>query len=35
MVEPKSLDKYITYANGRSADDFVNKTHEKIYQDSI
>lgn len=35
MVEPKSLDKYIIYANGRSADDFVNQTHEKIYQESI
>ena len=35
MVEPKSLDKYILYENGRSANDFVNLTHDKVYQDSI
>jgi|LauGreDrversion4_2_1035121.scaffolds.fasta_scaffold143743_1 hypothetical protein len=35
MVEPKPLDKYITYKNGRSADDFVNETHSQIYNDSI
>ena len=35
MVEPKSIDKYITYKDGRSADDFVNETHSEKYQDSI
>jgi hypothetical protein len=35
MVEPKTLDKYITYKNGRSADDFLNEAHTQIYNDSM
>jgi len=35
MVEPKGLDKYITYKNGRSANDFVNETHSTTYKESI
>jgi len=31
MVEPKDIDKYITYKDGRSADDFINETHSRIY----
>ena len=34
MVEPQSLDKYITYGE-LSADDFVNEKHTTVYRDSI